>query len=275
MGLFDWFAERRRRKILAQPFPTQWLDHIRENVGYYAYLDGDERERLCRLVQVFVREKRWEGGGGLEIDDEIKVTIAAQACVLILARGHRLYRGVKTIIVYATTVLVPPPIQSVLHVPTDVAPDSQAIYGQAWLRGPVILVWDSVLRGGRDAAGGSNVVFHEFAHKLDMLDGAADGVPPLAHRRDYARWMEVVEREYEQLGERTTAGEPTMLGSYAHKNAAEFFAVATEHFFEQPVALLENHPDLYGVLADYYGQDTAARAWRLDAPPNQDWGYDF
>jgi hypothetical protein len=150
-------------------------------------------------------------------------------------------------------------------VATELADQPMPILGQAFTRGPVILVWDAVRRGGIDPKDGRNVVYHEFAHKLDMLDGAADGVPPIADREVYARWIEVFTREYQALQEATGRGERTFLGPYALENGAEFFAVATEHFFEQPLKMQRDHTAMYEVLAGFYRQDPAARERRFRA----------
>ncbi len=212
------------------------------------------------MVQVFVEEKRWEGAGGLELDDEVRVTVAAQACLLILGLAdHDLYRRVKTIIVYPRTVMTRPGRSSTFDRSMKVAEPSKPILGQAFFRGPVILVWNAVRSGGSDPKDGRNVVYHEFAHKLDMLSGGANGMPVLKDRKARDAWAEVFGRAYEELGSRLEAGKKTFLDSYARTNAAEFFAVATEHFFEQPRRMRRDHRQLYDALAAFYRQDTAAR----------------
>jgi Mlc titration factor MtfA (ptsG expression regulator) len=259
---FSWLTERRRRRILEHPFPEPWIGHIRGNVAHYEYLDDKEQKRLRDLAQVFIAEKHWEGAGGLELTDEIRVTIAAQACLLILGLKHALYRRVESIVVYPSTVLTRPEGASIFSVGGDLPEPSTPIIGQAFRRGPVILVWDAVKSGGIDPRDGHNVVYHEFAHKLDMLTGAADGVPPLAGRKEEIQWIEVLTREYEAHKARAERGATTFLDPYALENGAEFFAVATEHFFEQPQQMERDHPAMYKVLLDFYGQDTAARERR-------------
>jgi Mlc titration factor MtfA (ptsG expression regulator) len=261
--LFDWLSERRRRRILEQPFRESWLEAIEANVAAYSHLDDSEQEHLRQLVQVFIEEKRWEGAGGLEIDDEVQATIAAQACLLILGLEHALYRRVESIIVYPSTVVTRPQAPSIFSVASGPADRPMPILGQAFVRGPVILVWDAVRCGGIDPRDGRNVVFHEFAHKLDMLSGAADGVPPLADDDTYQRWVEVLTCEYEALKKLEARGKPTFLNRYALKNGAEFFAVATEHFFEQPLKMQRDHKAMYDVLGSFYRQDPAARERRV------------
>jgi hypothetical protein len=262
--LFSWLANRRRKKILATPFPAGWRRHIERNVAHFVWLDEAEQTHLLQLVQVFVAEKHWEGAGGLELTDEVRVTIAAQACLLILGLDHDLYRQVESIVVYPSTVLAPPTRPSFFAVTTSLPDQPMPVLGQAWSRGPVILVWDQARAGGIDPRDGRNVVYHEFAHKLDMLSGAADGVPPL-DSETYDAWIEIFTREYEALAEAKRRGKRTFLDPYALESGAEFFAVATEHFFEQALRMQRDHPEMYDVLAAFYRQDTAERERRFRA----------
>jgi Mlc titration factor MtfA (ptsG expression regulator) len=257
--VLHWLRERRRRKLLALPFPDEWEATIRRNVAHDRWLLADERRHLRDLVRVFVDEKRWEGCGDLTLTDEIRVTIAAQACLLVLKLPHDYYRNVRSILVYPSTVVVPPRRPGAFEVPTGPVDAALPILGEAQLRGPVILVWDAVQRTGRHPESGHNVVYHEFAHKLDMLDGRADGTPPLPGRTEYQAWTRVCSREYLLLRQQTKQGRHTLLDAYGATNEAEFFAVVTEEFFDQPIALRRNHPELYGVLQAFYRQDPAAR----------------
>ncbi len=262
--MFEWWRERQRDKILAQPFPEAFVGFLTRNVRHYQRLDERERERLQDLVQVFVAEKHWEGCGGLTLTDEMKVTIAAQACLLVLELPHRLYENVESIFVYPSSVVRPEPVQGVfIRSRSLVASGPIALLGEAHLRGPVVLAWDRVLRDGRDERTGHNLVYHEFAHKLDMLDGSMDGTPPLASDAERASWHVICERAFLDLRARAERGEPTFLDAYGATDEAEFFAVATEHFFDQPQALQRDQPELYGVLASFYRQDPAARAAAL------------
>jgi Mlc titration factor MtfA (ptsG expression regulator) len=258
--IFDWLENRRRRKILEDPFPAAWNGILEQNVAHWKFLGDDEQQQLRDLVQVFVEEKDWEGAGGLELDDEIRVTIAACACILLLGLEHLLFRNVKTIIVYRSTVVTPDShtSQGGLHLSGPGVP----IHGQAMLRGPVLLVWDAVRHGARHPQRGHNVVYHEFAHKLDMLDGWVDGAPPFATQEQHTRWVDVCTREYEALRERVERGKRGFIDDYGATNPGEFFAVITEFFFDEPVELKRRHPDLYAVLMESYRQDTAARVQR-------------
>ncbi len=256
---FDWLRRRRRDKILAEPYDDAWTAHMERNMGSWGALSDEEQAHLKQLVQVFVAEKHWEGLAGLEMNDEVRVTIAAQACLLVLELPHDLYRRVDSILVYPTTVKTPSRSRSVFDTSADLADHGMPILGQAFKRGPVILVWDAVKRGGRNAHDGHNVVFHEFAHKLDMLSGDADGVPPLHDRDEYQHWITVFQREWDALHEDEDRGRRTFLNTYAGTNPAEFFAVATEQFFEQGKTMRRKHQELYDVLRGFYRQDPAVR----------------
>lgn len=257
--LFDWLRNRRRSKLRTRPFPVRWEDYLRANVAHYCLLSPDERAELQGMIHVFLAEKHWEGCGGLALTDEIRVTIAAQACMLLLGLSHGFFRNVTSILVYPSTVVPPEHRPGVFEQVTGPVDAPQPLLGQAFLKGPVILVWDEVLHGARHPERGHNVVYHEFAHKLDMLDGVADGTPPLVSDDRMARWVEVCSAEFERLRALAYQGKTTFLDAYATVNEAEFFAVATEEFFDRPIPLQETAPDLYQVLSDYYRQDPAKR----------------
>jgi MtfA peptidase len=258
--MFAWWRRRRREKILEEPFPDAHRAIIQQNVGMVRFFDDEEERLLERLVQVFLAEKSFVGCGDLELDDEIRVTIAANACVLLLGLDHDVYAEVESILVYPSTVRPPSRETSVGGV--TLVNDGPAILGQAHLRGPVILVWDAVRHGSRDPTNGHNVVFHEFAHKLDMLDSEIDGTPPLRGGAQYDAWSKACGDVYFELQRRVKKGQRTFLDDYGATNEAEFFAVATEFFFEKPEQMLREHPGLYGVLREYYRQDPAVRVER-------------
>jgi len=267
--VLHWFRDRRRKKLLEQPFPDGWDKLISHNLAHDAWLDEAERGRLRDLTRIFVAEKKWEGCGGLVLEDEIRVTIAANACLLILGRSDDLYRNVRSILVYPSTVVIPERQAGAFEVPRGDARGPIPILGEAKLRGPVILVWDAVQRQARHPERGHNVVFHEFAHKLDMRDGGVDGTPPLESRDEYRRWVEVCEREYRSLRERAEKGQRSLLDVYGATNEAEFFAVATELFFDQPISMRKRYADLYEILQAFYRQDPAARVERRCGAPER------
>ena len=254
--IFGWFKARRRRDLQAAPFPDVWEEICRRNVAAWRTLSEDERARLRQLVQIFVSEKNWEGCGGLEITDEIRVTIAAEACLLLLELEHDYYPKVRSILVYPSTYLVPGATFADGGIQSE---EGRAILGLAAHGGPVVLAWDETLHGSRNPQDGQNLVYHEFAHKLDMLDGWVDGTPPLRSRAQAEAWQRVMTAEFERLRAATEEGQATLLDPYGATNPGEFFAVATEWFFEQALALKAEHPELYGVLLDHYRQDPARR----------------
>lgn len=259
--IFTWLKRRRREQILAQPFPPEWQAYLEANVRQYRLLARHDQEKLRRRVQVFVAEKNWVGCGGLEINDEMKVTIAAQACLLVLGIEYEYhYDQIRSVLVYPDTYLHPPRTSDGLH------HEERAIYGEAWHRGPIILSWKNT-RGIAGEVGG-NLVFHEFAHHLDDLDGDMDGMPPL-ERGEIGRWERVVEEEYHRLVRASRQGRATLLNQYGASNRAEFFAVATECFFERPVALEKRHPELYAILRGFYRQDPARWRWPSAEPPEE------
>ena len=260
--MFHWFIDRRRKKLTQAPFPSLWEDIIRRNVTHYCMLEDAQRAHLRALIQVFIAEKNWEGAGGLELTDEIRVTISAQACLLILGLPHNYYRNVESIIVYPSTVV--PPQRQPGFFENSFAPVEfeHPIIGQAFQQGPVIIIWDAALRGGRHPESGHNVIYHEFAHKLDMLDGTADGTPPLRDRAEYRDWVLTCSHEYLRLKHDAEKGKKSFLNAYGATSEAEFFAVATEQFFDQPRLMIEHAPDLYRVLQEYYRQDPSERAFR-------------
>lgn len=256
--LFTWLERRRRKHILETPFPAAWEAIARRNVAHWSLLDDEERARLRALVQVFIAEKHWEGCGGLEMTDEVRVTVAAEACLLLLGREHDLYDDVESILVYPSTVFAAERRAGVFERGALVVDAPEALLGEAHKGGPVILAWDAVRRGARDPDDGRSVVIHEFAHKIDMVDGGVDGTPPLPDGAARRSWAEVCAAVFLALQDGDAAVR-RVIDPYGARNEAEFFAVATESFFERPRALRRALPALYALLADFYRQDPAAR----------------
>src|SRR6266550_3862245 len=238
------------------PIPDTWDGIVEHNVPLAHGLSSDERERLLRLVQVFLTEKHFEGCGGLTLTEEMKVTIAAGACLLLLHLEGPCYPTLRTVLVYphgfVPTRASPPRTGEIAQPPV---PEM----GESWRDGVVVISWDDTVRGARNPADGENVVLHEFAHQLDGEDGATDGtplLPPGALRT----WGSVLSEEYERLRGDTADDRESALHEYGATNKAEFFAVATETFFEKPLQLEREHPELYGQLQQFYQQDPARRA---------------
>ncbi len=249
---FSWITRRRRRKLLAASFPDAWEDCLGQNVQHDAGLSPTQKQKLRNGVKIFVAEKHWAGCGGLEMTDEVKVTVAGQACLLLLGiEGEFCFERVKSILVYPDAFYQPSGLQS----PYDLVDEDRAASGEAWYGGPVILSWEDVLRGGRRPDDGRNLVLHEFAHQIDALDGEMGGSPPIGSRRQDRRFRDVVGREFRRLEEAVARGRRTLLDDYGATNPAEFFAVATECFFEQPVEMRHRHRELFEVLHDFYRLD--------------------
>ncbi|QDT47698.1 Protein MtfA [Symmachiella dynata] len=253
----SWWRNRRRRKLCAEPFPDVWEELLHRNAAFFSKLTPQQQAKLRDDLRVFIAEKDWEGCNGLKMSDEIQVTIAANACLLALELPEGMFDRVRTILVYPGDYVVPD---------RSVGPDGvvregpSARHGEAWLRGPVILSWSNALEGGQNSRDGRNVVFHEFAHQLDMLDGVVDGMPPLAGKAQQQRWQQITRQAQAELHHDLRHGRPTLLDPYAATNAQEFFAVATECFFERSKAMRKRQPELYGLLSDYYRQDPAGRS---------------
>jgi MtfA peptidase len=258
-GLTKW----RRKRLRAQPFPSLWREIIERNVPYYRVLPAADQQELREHIQVFVAEKNFEGCGGLEMTDEIKVTIAAQACILLLHRKTRYYPGLYSILVY--------PSAFVARGYQQLAPGfwvegDQIHLGESWQRGALVLSWDHVLASATEVRSGHNVVLHEFAHQLDTEDGKADGAPILPHGSMYLAWARILGRDYQKLRKDAESGDPSLLDQYGASDPAEFFAVATECFFEKPVEMRRHHPELYRELQLYYQQDPAELSQGREQP---------
>jgi MtfA peptidase len=249
--LFSWLRKRRRRKLLAEPFPIRWEAFLRTNVAHYSRLAPAEQSRLRDIVRVLIAEKQWEGARGLFVSEEMKVTIAAQAALLILGLEHDYYSRVDSIVVYPSKFRTPVREDGWEDDElSDMEADGQAVY-----RGPVILSWEDVLPEGRDPDEGFNVVVHEFAHQLDYLDNAVNGTPPLGNRELEARWTYVMTVAYEDHRRAIQKGEETFFSEQAADDETEFFADASEAFFCRPADLKELYPEVYQLLEAYYRVD--------------------
>jgi Mlc titration factor MtfA (ptsG expression regulator) len=256
--IFEYFDKKKRARLREQPFPDEWRELLDRNVPYVKVLSPEERKELEGLIHVFLAEKSFEGCGGLELTDEIRVTIAAQACLLLLGRDVEPYPELDVILVYPSAYKGP-----MTNVRDGVVIEGDsARLGEASTRGILVLSWDDVLRGAADVRDGHNVVIHEFAHALDHEDGSSDGAPPLSRRANYAPWARVFGAEYEKLIDADEHRKKTIIDKYGATNPAEFFAVVTETFFEKPLQMRAKHPELYEQLKQYYRQDPAERLSR-------------
>src|SRR5436305_9930128 len=244
--VFELLKQQRRRRLRARPFPKDWLTLIRRHVVFFPRLSASDRAELLGHVQVFLAEKRFEGCGGFTITDEVRVTIAAQACLLLLHRKTDYFPGLLTILVYPQTYAVEEQRQVAEHLWEE---GTVSRLGETGRRmGSLVVSWGAVQHGAADPSDGKNVVLHEFAHQLDFENQAADGVPGLATREQQLAWSEVMRTEFASLRAADQSGIPTLLDTYGAKDPAEFFAVSVEAFFERPCALRARHPKLYTEL---------------------------
>lgn len=238
-----------------RPIPEGWLAVVRARLPYVAALPPAERERLLHHARSLLTTLRWEGANGLVLTDDMRLVIAAQAALLTWKRSDLPFPRLKTVVVYPTT-FRPRPAFAWVAGPPSHERESPTL-GQSWSDGTIVLAWDDVLHGAAAPHDGHNVVLHEFAHQLDSVDGLADGVPALPPAVTAEAWERTLHRAYDQLEREMAAGASSPLDPYGLTNRAEFFAVATESFFERPDALRRAYPDLYQRLAGYYGQDPA------------------
>lgn len=250
--MFSYFRNRRRRKLLAEPFPIRWEEILRRNVGHFPLLSPPEQARLRDTTRILIAEKVWEGRTGLFVTEEMKVTIAASAALLLLGLEHDYYRRVLSVIVY--------PGQFRTPVAEDDWEDDELSDdikdGMAVYRGPVLLSWDQVVREAKNPDDGYNIVVHEFAHQLDFLDNGINGTPLLGDRELESRWKYVMTVAFEDHRRAIRRGdEDTFFTEQAADDETEFFADASEAFFCRPVDLKEMYPEVYGLLGAYYRVD--------------------
>lgn len=252
--MFSFFKNRRRRRLREQTFPKEWRAIIRRNVAYYTLLPDEDKRELEKLIAIFLDEKSFEGARGQKITDEVRLTIAAQACILLLHRDTEVYPALRSIIVYpAAFVARTEDRDGWIH-----SEGMQTRIGESWSRGSLVLSWNDAMHGAADVADGVNVVFHEFAHQLDDEWIFGSGVPDLGSRELHEQWHRVMTREYRQLIDDLNWGRWNIIDPYGATNPAEFFAVTTEIFFEEPILLRGEHPELYDLFRSYYRQDPAA-----------------
>lgn len=252
--IFSWLRNRRRKKILSSPMPGHWEGILDQNVRQLSRLTLQQRALLFQRVQIFVQEKYWEGCNGFEITEEVKLTIAGQACLMTLGFAKDCFDQLKTILVYPDTYAATENFQNSIGVLTE---GTSFRLGESWGKGPIILSWSSIYEGGQIPDDGRNVVVHEFAHYYDAVEGQFSGTPPLHSNQEYQRWEDVMTAEFQELRGQLSRGEATFIDAYGSTNPAEFFAVCSEHFFEQGRQMREYSSDLYETLKMFYQQDPA------------------
>ncbi|MEH1815208.1 MAG: M90 family metallopeptidase [Nostoc sp.] len=245
-------VKRRRNRLKHRPFPALWNAIIENNLPIYLCLSPDEIRRLQGHIQVFLAEKQFIGCRGLQVTEEMKLTLAAVACLLLLNERGQYFPRLRSILVYPNAYFV----QETNSVGKYVVEERRvARLGESWTNDQVVVSWEQVKQDINNWRDGRNVVLHEFAHQLDQEDGKAEGVPILQHNSDYTIWAKVMTEAYQQLCNDVLQGAKTVMDSYGATNPAEFFAVATETFFEKPHQLLSKHPALYEQLQRYYQLD--------------------
>lgn len=240
--------ELKRIQLREQPLAPEYLHILQTEFPQYMRLPDDLQNKLAGHIQVFLDEKDIVGRNGLEIDDRVRVLIAAQACLLILNRPGNYYPGFRSILVYPETYVASSTrTEGMLHIT-----GTSTRAGESWHRGPVILAWNHVLQGARDSRDGHNVVMHEFAHKLDEENAAMDGLPLLPTAEQYQQWSQVLNAEFSVQQQKWADGIDDVIDSYGATSPAEFFAVVTETFFEKPHQLENHHPLLYEQFKQCY-----------------------
>ncbi len=250
------FKQWRRQKALdrVQVSDAQWAE-VEARLPFLGHLNADERQRLRVLAREFLADKEWSGAQGLALTPSIQISIALQACLLVLNLGLDHYRGWVGIVVYPGDFVIP---RSVIDEDGVVHEYDDPVLGEAWEGGPVLISWFD----DPDDAEGVNVVIHEFAHKLDMANGAVDGIPGLPDDMPRPAWIAAFEPAYDDFCRRVDDGEETVLDPYGAEHPAEFFAVLSEAFFETPVALRDDYPAVYEQLRCFYRQDPLTRPAR-------------
>ena len=251
--MFNFLVNRRRQRLRDKPWPKETRRLVEDDLPFFRRLSAADQVELLGHIQVFLVEKRFEGCAGLELTDDIRRNIAAQACLLLLHRKTDYFPRLLTILVYPSTYLAEHkgPVEG----PIWEEGTMPRLGETARQMGTLVLAWDAAKYGASDPSDGKNVVLHEFAHQLDFENGATDGAPALASRGQQLSWREVMRTEFASLRAADETGIPTLLDTYGATNPAEFFAVATEAFFERPCALRARHPRLYAELQGYFRQD--------------------
>lgn len=249
-----YWPQLRLKLIYRQEFPDNWLEILRRRLLFYPNLPEYLQHQLQNLIKVFLHDKRFVGCGGQEINDEIRVTIAAQACLLLLNRNSSQYDQLQSVLVYPSTFVAIRQVRDELGL---VSTTHTELLGESWSQGKVVLAWDNVENGVLNLQDGHNVVLHEFAHQLDHETGATNGAPVLQTRGAYKSWAQVFSKEFEELQQQALHQQQSLMDHYGATNPAEFFAVATETFFERPLQMHRNHEELYRELVDFYRVDPA------------------
>jgi MtfA peptidase len=246
------FTGMRRRRLRSRPFPPDWLRTLEQRVPFFPLLPPADREELTGHIRVFLDEKSVEGGGGFRVTDEVRLVIAAHACLLLLHQDADYFPGLSSIVVYPDEFVAPLAEVDEAGIVTE-GEDLRS--GESWQQGTLVLSWEDVLLGGQDGYEDYNVIFHEFAHQLDARHGITSGAALPGSGERF--WEAVLEAEYLRLKKGAEQGEATFLDPYGAESPEEFFAVAVESFFTIPVEFRDELPELYAGLSACFRQDPA------------------
>ncbi|WP_057831366.1 zinc-dependent peptidase [Colwellia sp. TT2012] len=247
-----YWREYKRDQLRSLPFKKQWRKIIQQRMPYFRQMPTDLQLQLKQHIQVFIAEKTFIGCNGVKITDEIKITIAAQACLLLLNRKTDYYPKLKTILVYPSAFIKE---QSQLNPDGTRYTKRVALSGESWDFGKIVLSWQDSVHGAELPNDGHNVVIHEFAHQLDQENGKANGAPILGKGQSYQCWSKIFSQQFEMLKRQAASGTPSIFDYYGATEPAEFFAVVSEVFFEKSTQFSQEHPELYRQLTNYYKVD--------------------
>ncbi|MFD1153954.1 M90 family metallopeptidase [Undibacterium aquatile] len=266
LGVF--VAPRARlRYVLSRAFPLNYSKILRKNLPVYKHMPTDLQMQLKRRIRQFLYQKTFVGCDGLIVTDEIRVTIAGKACLLLLNRASDVYPQLTHVLVYPSAFVAP---RKEMHSGGVVTHTNQGLSGESWSDGRVILAWDQAAHNAETEARGQDVVLHEFAHQLDSETGSTNGAPALPNAAAYQAWSQVMATEFTRLQQAIQSRHPhdhlhhqqpypDVIDPYGATNPAEFFAVTTEAFFKKSAALALHHPALFTQLKSYYCVDP--REW--------------
>ena len=246
--LYKQYQRKQREKIYHQPFPAEWTVILENNFPLYLKLPDELKQQLQSHINVFINEKAFYGCDDLEVTDEIRVTIAAQACILLLNKPGNYFPNFQTILVYPGKFM-----STQTYYDGYIQGKHKTVrLGESWRRGPVVISWQDAKAGAQNSQDGENVVMHEFAHKLDEENPDYEGLPVLSNSAHYESWAKVMSGEYNKLQQQYDRGHKDLIDHYGATSPAEFFAVITEIFFERPRALQNKHSALYEELVKFY-----------------------
>jgi Mlc titration factor MtfA (ptsG expression regulator) len=253
-----WYVRKRliasqRNQLFNQPISEDWITLLEKNVSLYTRLPNTFKQQLHGCIQLFIHEKEFIGQG-ITITEQIRLTIAGNACMLLLKGHKRSFPGFTSILVYPDTYVA----KQTSHDGSLEAIEDSHRAGESWFRGPIVLSWGDAIRGSKNANDGHNVVIHEFAHKLDEQNGNMDGLPVLRENSHYSEWTSVLSDEFDALKHRSKRGKNSVMDEYGTVSPPEFFAVATESFFEKSKQMKKKLPELYEQLSRFYNIDPAA-----------------